>query len=342
MTWVTQLRHHGVVAGFAALTLGPGLWAIAEAPLSGLGSDVVSGSVQRLYETRFEESFPLRDELSHAWAAVKYGGFGEVAEGAVLGKDGTLFTAEEFEPPKPHDEFASALTTARDTIAAAGGELIPVIVPDKARMMSEALPRARSAHYQMRYQTLLQIIERQGLRSVDLRPPLQTAGSYLRTDTHWSPEGARSAAQAIAALLAGELDSDTSFKTTRSGSRDLKGDLLVFAKTGRWAAKVGPQPERIMTYETISAGAGDLGLFGDVATPVALVGTSFSARDALHFVGFLKSSLDADVVSFAQEGRGPFVPMQQFLNGPALSETTPHFVIWEIPERYLDTWSTAQ
>jgi len=149
-------------------------------------------------------------------------------------------------------------------------------------------------------------------------------------------------AEAVAQVVAQDLDPDARFETLRLGPRDFEGDLVAFADTGFWRPWVGPVFEQIETFETRSLDAGDLGLFDEVDTPVALVGTSFSAREDFHFVGFLKSALGADVVSFAMEGHGPFVPMGRFLNGDALASAPPKLVIWEIPERYLDIWSYDQ
>ena len=109
-----------------------------------------------------------------------------------------------------------------------------------------------------------------------------------------------------------------------------------------WRRWVGPDSETIETFETRRSDARSLGLFEEVDTPVVLVGTSFSARDDFHFLGFLKSELRADVLSYAKEGQGPFVPMDVVLQSTALAEARPQFVIWEIPERYLDTWSQNQ
>lgn len=326
----------------AALTVLPGLWAIAHAPASGLGTDVMNGVDQRLYEARFEESFPKRAAMTEAWSAFKYGALGELAEGGVAGRGGVLFTAEEFKTPSPHPNFAKALIAARDQISSAGGELIPVIVPDKARMMPEALRRGRSAHFEQRYDTLLQIITSLDLRTVDVRTALARPGSFMRTDTHWSPSGAQAAASGIAALLSGDVDGAVAFETARTGAQDFHGDLLAFANTGRFRPLAGPAPEQIETFETENSAPGGLGLFDEIDTPAVLVGTSFSARDDFHFLGFLKSALRADVVSFAMEGHGPFLPMQRFLEGSALGDASPKFVIWEIPERYLDTWSQTQ
>ena len=342
MPLTLSLRSRAFTASFMCLTMLPGAWIFATAPVSGLGTDVLTGAVQRHYETRFEDSFPMGDTLRHAWNAAKYAALGEVAEGAVLGRGGVLFTAEEFTAPKAHRDFSRALKDAQIRSAEVGAELIPVIVPDKSRMMAEALPRARSAHFEDRYDRLQHAIAQAGLRTVDLRPALRADRSFMVSDTHWSPKGAQSAAASISRLLADDLASDAAFETTRIDTRDFDGDLLAFADTGAWRRWVGPGFERIETFETNGPDTSSLGLFDEVDTPVVLVGTSFSAREDFHFLGFLKSELRADVLSYAKEGQGPFVPMELFLEGNALAETTPQFVIWEIPERYLDTWSQEQ
>jgi len=154
---------------FLGLTLLPGAWMFASAPVPGVGSNVMAGKAQRLYETRFEDSFPMRATLRHAWAAAKYATLGEMADGAILGSGGVLFTAEEFTAPNVPRDFFAELRTARSRIEAAGGMLLPVIVPDKSRMMADALPRARSPHFAARYDHQLQAINRAGLRTVDLR-----------------------------------------------------------------------------------------------------------------------------------------------------------------------------
>jgi alginate O-acetyltransferase complex protein AlgJ len=342
MLHLRALRGKGFVASLVALSLLPGVVTLAKAPVSGLGFDVMSGAAQRLYETRFEDSFPMRDALRQGWAAAKFGALGEVAEGAVAGRNGVLFTAEEFTTPGPHPDLATALQDTKRRVAQMGAELIPLIVPDKARLMPQALPRARSAHFKARYDRLLQTIARAGLRSVDLRPVLGAPGSYMITDTHWSPSGAHAAAAALAQLLSDELAADAVFQTVRTGTRDFEGDLIAFADTGMWRPWVGPSRETIATFDTRAPDAGGLGLFDEIAAPIALVGTSFSAREDFHFVGFLQSELRADVLSYALEGRGPFVPMDRFLRRAARDAAAPQIVIWEIPERYLDTWSQTE
>ena len=338
-----------LTAVLSLCVVAPGAWTLSQTSLTGLGLRLGDGESQRLYQARFETNFPFTEALTKSWAALRLGLFGEPAEGAILGKDGTLFTAEEFAPPAKVHDLISELDIARAQIQSAGAELVPVIVPDKARMRADALPLARSHAYQARYDHVLADLERAGYRALDMRPALTGVEAYMITDTHWSPEGARDVAKSLAAALRDALPEPQAYVTVQTGTRAFNGDLTVFANTGPWRDLAGPVRETIATYATSAPEEGlntsndmGLGLFDTPSIPVVLVGTSFSARTDFHFDGFLRSHLGVDVLTHAMEGRGPFLPMTDFLNGSGLSEAQPTIVLWEIPERYLLPRSFSQ
>jgi alginate O-acetyltransferase complex protein AlgJ len=76
-------------------------------------------------------------------------------------------------------------------------------------------------------------------------------------------------------------------------------------------------------------------LFGDQSFPVALVGTSYSANPQWNFEGFLKEALQTDILNAADEGRGPFETMKDYLEDDSFATNPPDLIVWEIPERYL-------
>lgn len=311
---------------------------IATTPPGTPGSGMADGSFQRAYEARFVDGLPTRGWTTGLWNAVRMAALGEVNDGAVPGRNGWLFTAEEFTEPTETRDLATELETARAALASADIQLVPVIVPDKARIMRAHLPRGRSAGFATRYDRTLATIEQAGLPVIDLRPAMRNAApAFMRTDTHWSPAGARVAAEAVAAALADITLPATGFATFTAASLPFDGDLLTFANTGPWRGRIGPAQETIATFETLAEEAGGGDLFGDVTIPVVLVGTSFSARTEFHFAGFLRQAFGADVLNVAIEGQGPFVPMDRFLHSDAIHSATPRIVIWEIPERYLTT-----
>lgn len=322
-----------LIAAFALSVLPLGALTVAQTDVTALGTTILDGSYQRVYEDRFKAGLAGQEDLVDAWSALRLALLGEVADGAVLGRDGWLFTAEEFTAPAQAVDLTERLTGAQAALSARGIALLPVIVPDKARMAAAKLPMGRSARFVGRYDARLAEIAALDLPVLDLRPALAAPDSYLRTDTHWAPGGA----QRVAGLIADHLrDADltrSTFTTQFLGTAPMQGDLMKFARTGRWVVPHAPAPEQIATFQTTGGG---LSLLGDAPVEVALVGTSFSARPDIHFDGFLKNALNADVVNYAEEGQGPFAPMAAFLTALASGDLPPlRVVIWEIPERYL-------
>ena len=84
-------------------------------------------------------------------------------------------------------------------------------------------------------------------------------------------------------------------------------------------------------------------LFADIPLPsVALLGTSYSANPNWNFEGSLKLALNKDLINFATEGEGPFIPMIDFLERHLKTLPSLELVIWEIPERYLAQQHSVQ
>ncbi len=319
--------------GIAALMAGLSITAFSNTETGNLSTGWANGTYQRGYEDRFETSVPAHESAVALWAAVKWGMFREPATGAVAGQDGWLFTAEEFAEPRETRDFAQELARVSATLAADEIALVPVVVPDKARMQAHRLKRGRSEGFELRYDWALAQIRDAGLVVIDLREVLGFETSFMRTDTHWSPEGAQRSATAIAKALSEIALPMAEVDTHQTGTKAFDGDLLSFVATGRYREFVGPEPERIETFETSVASAG--GLFGAADIPAALVGTSFSAKADFHFEGFMKQALQADVLNLSQVGQGPFLPMDAFLKERATLSSLPSVVIWEIPERFL-------
>jgi len=77
-------------------------------------------------------------------------------------------------------------------------------------------------------------------------------------------------------------------------------------------------------------------LFGDAGLPnVALIGTSFSRNS--NFVGFLQKALNAPVGNFSKDGGEFSGAAKAYFDSPAFKQTPPKLLIWEIPERDLQT-----
>jgi alginate O-acetyltransferase complex protein AlgJ len=196
-----------------------------------------------------------------------------------------------------------------------------------------------------RYAAALDALAADGIAAPDLRTPMSAAAAagtdmYLRTDTHWTPQGAQRAAAILAGVVIPLLDRHESSRTsfaTEAGSRSVvSGDLLKFLPLGPWQGR-GPAPDQV--YQTVTkpaqSDADANSLFGELDIPIALVGTSYSVNPVSGFEGALKEAVDADVLNVAVEGQGPFAPMDAYLAGKAIDDPRPDILVWEIPERYL-------
>ena len=165
---------------------------------------------------------------------------------------------------------------------------------------------------------------------------------FLATDTHWTVEGARAVAAAVAAdtQVAALAPSETAYVAEPEAAKTFAGDLVSYVTSDALAPHVGLAPETVTPYRAVAAVEGDgaaavLDLFGDTGGDAAdLVGTSYSANPDWSFAEALKIEMARDVINHATEGQGPFAPMAAYLDrlDPA---APPALVLWEIPVRYL-------
>ena len=138
---------------------------------------------------------------------------------------------------------------------------------------------------------------------------------FLRTDTHWTPEGAQIAAEALASTIADKFPlsgEPQNFVTEPAEKITHKGDLRLFLPLDPLFENLMPAPEPLQKRNTVAAEdqpASDDALFANTEVPVALIGTSYSANPNWNFVGALKQALRSDVVNYAEDGHGPILPL---------------------------------
>ena len=106
---------------------------------------------------------------------------------------------------------------------------------------------------------------------------------------------------------------------------------------GRLQERIGPAADQLRTPSAQRTDSGSGGLLGGDAPAVTLVGTSYSANARWGFESQLKATLGTDVINAAQEGKGPMIPMREYLKSAAYRNAPPKLVLWEIPERFLST-----
>ncbi len=297
------------------------------------------------FETVFRETLPINTANKGLWGRAEYALFHQGRKGVVIGTEGWLFTDEEFSCPR-HAEQSLAdnlafIDNTRKVFSGKNIRLAIVLIPAKVRVLSEQtginnLPPCRKTLYADVRASLI----KKGIAVTELLSVMQSFSSlkslYLKTDTHWSPTGARLSAQETSKLVYAEFkDLSLNFDPFSSQAKDvkiLKGDLTVYMPG------VSILSESFTSYVSdVSVSSTDTArnLFGDDVPSVTLVGTSYSANPNWNFEGFLKEALKTDVINMADQGLGPLVVMDKYLQSDAWKNNPPRLVVWEIPERYL-------
>ena len=311
-----------------------------ERPKSQGNMSILKGNLQSTYEDTFSSSNPLRKASIDIWGAFKYKVLDQASNGALVGKDDWLFTTEELTGETGHianlEASIKEIVKVHDALHVRNIALVPVIIPDKARVYKENLKQNRSADISNRYGVLLSKLRENKIATISALVPLQRdkpiADVFMRHDTHWSPFGAKSVAEYIGQSIVPGLLESVQVQTNSIGSEPFDGDLLKYVPTGALRPYIGPDERTIERFETTVQN--NVSLFGDAAIDVVLIGTSFSAKSNWHFDGFLKQALSVDILNMSQEGKGPFVPMRDYLKSNPFKNTPPKLIIWEIPERY--------
>jgi alginate O-acetyltransferase complex protein AlgJ len=349
------------LAGFMAVGLGA------------TGMLMVSGKVQWLPPDTSTDTV-LHGKVTHAFAKQLSGTFlaqrmADLERGASWlmlhdtgprvrqGCPGWLFLADEFRLNRNAranaDTKAQAVIELQRNLSKRGIELLVAIVPDKSRIAaSELCSLYRPAVLQSRVVAWTSTLNAAGIKAVDLTASLQPLGAdaYLRTDTHWSESGADAAARTVALRVQQMGISATparSFATQSSPQAVRPGDLVRLAGLEWLPLSLQPPAQYVAATQVVeqvieqgnaaSADADNLDdLFGDSNLPnVALIGTSFSRNS--NFVGFLQRALGAPVGNFAKDGGEFLGAAVAYFDNPAFKQTPPRLLIWEIPERDLQT-----
>lgn len=311
-------------------------------------SYVIDGGATRDLDTLYKNELPHREASVGLFGNARYALLGAGRKGVIVGEEGWFFTAEEFKgvPTKDIDDAANRIAEVRKNLEARGIKLVVAPLPAKSDLYAEEVPSlVRSSAMADAYRDFSAALLQRGITVADTRAALLTAKPFgevfLKSDTHWSPAGAKATAEAIQSSLqkSGIVLQPQELTAQWQTPVSIWGDLTKFVTSPDYAPSVGLAQESVPIYRTsVNAEASGTDIFGnDTAVPVMLVGTSYSANETWSFADFLRQSLRADVVNVAKEGLGPGVPMMDLLAGTALEENTPTVVVWEFPIRYLGT-----
>ncbi|HEY8189296.1 MAG TPA: hypothetical protein VIF12_01320, partial [Micavibrio sp.] len=193
------------------------------------------------YEKAFNKKVAIYEPAINAWGLLNYALFKEGSEGVLVGKDGWLFTREEFDyypdADKQIKEKIDYITQVRDTLAQQDIDLVVVPVPAKSRIYADKLGRYKFPSYKQNiYTDFVKSLQERQISVADILPEMQGAAAqdqlFLKGDTHWMPAGAAVAANAIAAEITKDLPDleypKTQYTTRKTGVAEHSGDLMRY------------------------------------------------------------------------------------------------------------------
>lgn len=201
------------------------------------------------------------------------------------------------------------------------------------------------------YRDFLSRLRRAGFLAPDLLAAAHNEGDsfFFKRDHHWSAVGAKASADAVASLLVPHLlarhleeptaePAEKAFITLQRPDREQIGTLQARAEA--FCEGLSWPPESVAQFDTlqldtVQRGSADTAaaLFGEVAVPVALAGTSNSLRGEdrpeLNFSGFLREALGREVLNASFPGSGPLGALQAYLVSPEYEAAPARVLLWE-------------
>jgi alginate biosynthesis protein AlgX len=240
----------------------------------------------------------------------------------------------------PVQRFSQALE-------AQGIKLITIPIPNRPALYSENIDtkNAFQAKYKpevarANYSDSVERFRKLGISTINLQEAFlqhnkDSEPMFFARDHHWTPAGARLAAQ----LVKTEMQTSAQFKSlpkvqyeTRStGTYDFHGNIGDKLEEACPNIKVPTQA----TPKYITERQGSGGLLGDEQIDVALLGSSYSAPPwspkelDYNFAGFLQDSLQTNVVNAAISGGAYDASTEAYFLSKAYREHKPKFVLFE-------------
>jgi len=309
---------------------------------------VLDGTVSGQISERLAR-LPLPGEAARLQRGLGWLALGDLGPQVRRGCPGWLFLRSELQVHRDGEAHARAraqtVAQVRQALAARGIGLLVAVVPDKTRIEAEHLcGLERPAALASRVAGWTALLAAQGVPVVDLAPALRAVrpDAFLRTDTHWNETGAGAAARAVAERIraagtALEPPARYEVKPRPPGLRP--GDLVRLAGLDWLPLAWQPEPEVVQEHDYVAQAAAAESaddLFGDAKLPaIAVIGTSYTRTS--NFVPQLAQELGAAVGNFGRDGGEFGGGARAYFSSPAYRQTPPRLIVWEIPERDLQS-----
>lgn len=280
---------------------------------------------------------------------------------SIEGRDGVFYRVQaDLRLQHPMDELVvEQLATLSRVLAEQGTTLVFANVPTKGQAMPAYLPPEAKAYgydeamMQANYLDVVKRLNAAGVAAPDLMTAMLGAGPeekvFFPADFHWTPTGARLAAQAIGKTIRGlpaydgvvpvaftsqEAAVETAFSGLRRELQTFCKDTLPPVEAATWVTTRAE--DEVTEAADIFADTGDAGTLdifgtGEDGASLVLVGTSFSDSTINNFAGFLSEYAGIEVTNYAITGGNQFGSMTSYLTSREFAEDRPTFLVWENP-----------
>ena len=313
----------------------------------------------RMFENDLEKSCRLAGRLRPSVQYVQFLVLRDTGDKALMGRAGWFFykpAVQYLIEPLPADsgysraDVLSAIISFRDQLARRGIKLLVVPAPNKASIYPEMLTsRAEGSEQPVNPKTIeiLSRLRESGVEIVDLfrifaearegLPPGDNTNYYLAQDSHWSPDGMRLAAQAVAKriLNLGWAEKGKVRYRLKPTTVRRYGDVLKMMRAPRIESRF--EPETLNCTQVVNADIGQL-YQADPNSEVLVIGDSFLriySRDEPGSGGFIEHlayELGFPLASIVNDGGASTLVRQELSRKSALLRNK-KLVIWEFVER---------
>ena len=310
----------------------------------------------RAYEKQLENESWLTTYIRPPMLTVLFLGMRDGGEKAVRGKSDWLyykqdiaFAVQPFSASAPASPTSpsplEAIVAFQKSLADRGIKLLVVPAPGKPSVYPEMLISTTKVTANGHTQTFIETLKANGVEAIDLLPAFDaakresSAPRYLAQDTHWTPDGMKIAAEAVAKHLV-ELNwvspGDHPYEV-KLVSLARSGDVLKMMNVPAITARFQTES---LTCEQIVDPATQQPRADDPASSILGLGDSFLRiyeRDEPGSAGFsshLAHALQQPVASVINDGGASTLVRQQLARKPELLDGK-RVVVWEFVERDL-------
>jgi hypothetical protein len=313
----------------------------------------------RQFENDLEKNCRLAEKLRPSVQYARFQVLRETGDKALMGRAGWFFykpAVQYLIEPLPADsryspaDVLSAIISFRDQLARRGIRLLVVPAPNKASIYPEMLTSRAGRSEQPVNPGTIEIIPRlreSGVEIVDLfrvyaearegLSPGDNTRYYLSQDSHWSPEGMRLAAQAVAGRILdlGWAEKGKVRYRLKPATIERYGDVLKMMRVPQIEKLF--EPETLNCAQVVNADTGQL-YQADPDSEVLVIGDSFLriySRDEPGSGGFIEHlacELGFPLTSIVNDGGASTLVRQELSRKPALLRNK-KLVIWEFVER---------